>query len=157
MYLHTGWPRLSVCKKTLWGRTFVELAEQLSMRFFPPWILIMLRPWRASDRRKSIGGGCHVFKLSFTTGKFLVKTTKRKRKGKMMSALSESNLNPTRLKGHHRVRFEQSWVELSSSLRKRTAQRRTAITESERSDSEWLYRSSSGSESNSSSAIHLQL
>lgn len=60
-----------------------------------------------------------------------------------MSAVSESN--PARSKGH-RVRFEQSWVELSSSLRKRTAQRRSAITESERSDSEWLYRSSSGSE-----------
>lgn len=63
--------------------------------------------------------------------------------GKKMSGSSE--LNPAKSKGH-RVRFEQSWIELSSSLRKRTAQRRSAITESERSDSEWLYRSSSGSE-----------
>jgi hypothetical protein len=69
----------------------------------------------------------------------------------MMSGLSDPNA--IRPKGNHRVRFEQSWVELSSSLRKRTAQRRTAITESERSDSEWLYRSSSGSES-CSAATH---
>lgn len=27
-----------VCEKTLWGRTFVAFAAQLSMRFFPPWI-----------------------------------------------------------------------------------------------------------------------
>lgn len=74
----------------------------------------------------------------------------------MLSGLSE--LNAIRPKGNHRVRFEQSWVELSSSLRKRTAQRRTAITESERSDSEWLYRTnSSGSEScSSSAATHLE-
>jgi hypothetical protein len=71
-------------------------------------------------------------------------------KKKMMSGLSDPDA--IRPKGNHRVRFEQSWVELSSSLRKRTARRRTAITESERSDSEWLYRTSSGSESCSSSA-----
>ena len=62
-----------------------------------------------------------------------------------MTEAIELNL-AARIKGHHRVRFEQSWIELSSSLRKRTAQRRSAITESERSDSEWIYRSSSGSE-----------
>ena len=41
------------------------------------------------------------------------------------------------------VRFQESWQDLSSTLRKRTAQRRLAITESERSDSEWLYRTAS--------------
>lgn len=62
-----------------------------------------------------------------------------------MAGLNETN--PARPnKVQHRVRFEQSWLELSSTLRKKTAQRRSAITESERSDSEWLYRSSSGSE-----------
>ena len=54
----------------------------------------------------------------------------------------------------HRVRFEQSWDELSSTLRKRTTQRRLAITESERSDSEWLYKTSESSSSSDSASDH---
>lgn len=51
--------------------------------------------------------------------------------------------------GPRRVRFDQ--IDVSSTLRKRTAQRRLAITESERSDSEWLYRTGDSSSSSSKS------
>ena len=56
----------------------------------------------------------------------------------------------------NRVRFEQSWDDLSSTLRKRTVQRRLAITESERSDSEWLYKTSESSGSELSSKENSQ-
>ena len=58
------------------------------------------------------------------------------------------------LVGPRRVRFDQAssscWTDISSTLRKRTAQRRLAITESERSDSEWFYRTGGSSSSSSS-------